>query len=267
MKRKTITLRFANLNDATQYLRTLEKVTPESTGNWSLYEIYSHCALAFECSMTKFPKMYPRLIQTTLGRLSFLGLRVLDGFPPSVPNVRAIPPVGGQASAKDGFVRLIGALEKFSEHKGPWAAHSFFGELTGAEWAELHTWHLANHLAYIKSPNQREEGTGQTPLIRAILDDQRESETVLELLSRGANPDLPDARGLTPLHHCVLEGKIELLRILLEAGASPNVQDVEGVTCLNLTRSLGGSAEFTELLIQHGGDLSIVDHKGKTYQM
>ncbi|EMO58484.1 ankyrin repeat protein [Leptospira santarosai str. CBC1416] len=72
---------------------------------------------------------------------------------------------------------------------------------------------------------------------------------------------------MSPLHHCVNEGRLETLRILLEKGADPNVRDSNGVTCISLFKSSHGMSEFAELLLKYGADPTIRDKHGKTYLM
>ncbi|EKO15939.1 ankyrin repeat protein [Leptospira kirschneri str. H2] len=69
------------------------------------------------------------------------------------------------------------------------------------------------------------------------------------------------------MHHCVNEGKLEVLQLLLEKGADPNVQDLDGVTCIHFAKSSQGMSEFVELLLKYGADPTIQDKYRKTYLM
>ncbi len=68
---------------------------------------------------------------------------------------------------------------------------------------------------------------------------------------------------MSPLHHCVNEGKLESLRFLLEKGVDPNVRDLDGVACINLAKSSHGMSEFVELLLKYGADPTIKDKHTK----
>ncbi|AOP35393.1 hypothetical protein A0128_17025 [Leptospira tipperaryensis] len=121
-------------------------------------------------------------------------------------------------------------------------------------------------LEFIADPNRTDEVTGLTPLIHSILEDSS-PEMMSILISFGADLNQKDTNGMSPLHHCVNEGKLIPFQILLEKGADPNVQDFDGVTCMNLAKSSHGMSEFAELLLKHGADPMIKDKHGKIYLM
>ncbi|CAI9278135.1 unnamed protein product [Lactuca saligna] len=54
------------------------------------------------------------------------------------------------------------------------------------------------------------------------------------LLQYGANVNVPDSRGQTPLHHCILRGKSAFARLLLTRGADPHAANGAGKTPLEL---------------------------------
>lgn len=121
-------------------------------------------------------------------------------------------------------------------------------------------------LLYHSNPNLADETTGLTPLIHCILDDSP-FELMTALIDGSADLDQKDSIGMSPLHHCVNEGKLEPFHFLLENGADPNVQDFDGVTCMNLAKSSHGMSEFAELLLKYGADPMIKDKHGKIYLM
>ncbi len=117
-----------------------------------------------------------------------------------------------------------------------------------------------------KVENLSDEKTGLTPLIHSILKDFS-SAMISTLIEGGAELDQRDRNGMSSLHHCVSEGKLESLSFLLEKGADPNIRDLDGVTCINLAKSSHGMYEFVELLLKYGADPTIKDKHGKTYLM
>lgn len=79
-------------------------------------------------------------------------------------------------------------------------------------------------------------------------------ESLLQLL--GVN--IKDKNGMTPLHHAVDEGLIEMVQYLLARGADVNVQDNLGMTSGHYAGELD-NVEILSLLIGHSLDLSIKD--------
>ncbi|XDD49870.1 ankyrin repeat domain-containing protein [Leptospira sp. WS92.C1] len=134
----------------------------------------------------------------------------------------------------------------------------------GVKYGNLQTVQIL--LNFGADPNSVDETTGMTPLIHSILEEGL-TEILLLLIHRGVDLNQKDGIGMSPLHHCVNEGKLEPFRILLENGANPNIQDRDGVTCMNLAKSSHGMFEFAELLFKHGADPTIKDKHGKIYLM
>ncbi len=56
------------------------------------------------------------------------------------------------------------------------------------------------------------------------------------LLRNGANPNLQDNRGRTPLHYMVIEGNEEGVKLLLEHGADKEIEDSMGNKPVDLAR-------------------------------
>jgi hypothetical protein len=75
-------------------------------------------------------------------------------------------------------------------------------------------------LAHGGNPNARGLA-GTTPLVDAILARSHPLEKVERLLSAGADPDLADPNGGTPLHTAARTNNGKAILILLNAGASP----------------------------------------------
>ena len=63
---------------------------------------------------------------------------------------------------------------------------------------------------------------------------RNDAARVTRLLSEGAAPDEADWLGLTPLHCAATSGADELARLLLEAGADCNLRDEDGVSPVHL---------------------------------
>ena len=60
--------------------------------------------------------------------------------------------------------------------------------------------------------------------------------------------DFSDHRGDTPLHACVCNGSLRILKLLLGACANPNKENSQGFTPLYLAHMQARSPEFMALL-------------------
>ena len=86
---------------------------------------------------------------------------------------------------------------------------------------------------------------------------------VQTLLERGANPNLSDADGDTPLHGAAQRGNVKLLEMLLTSGANPNAKNKVGGTAL-MWAAVAGQQEAARVLIEKGADASLKDETGLT---
>lgn len=97
--------------------------------------------------------------------------------------------------------------------------------------------------------------SGITLLHRAA--DERDPDTVEQLLKLGANPMVEDVKGWTPLHYVLFDENKEnedsqrVIGLLCNAGADPNAQTVDGKTTLFFTR---GNKEHVKSLLARGAD-------------
>jgi ankyrin repeat protein len=111
------------------------------------------------------------------------------------------------------------------------------------------------------------------PILATIFNDEPE---ILQLLLRaGADPNLPDANGVTPVSAAASAGYIEMAEILLEGGADPNIPDIYGDTPLmavlkeyQLDFLSENQAEvyetIVEILLEAGADPNMPDGEGAT---
>lgn len=104
--------------------------------------------------------------------------------------------------------------------------------------------------------------TTSAPLFRAIYAD--DVHQVIELLHGGANPNVKDRYGWTPLTRAS-EGyhpNLAILRALLDAGAKVN-SSYDGDSALSEAAGRGAT-DAIELLLQHGADVHKRDMYGRT---
>lgn len=118
------------------------------------------------------------------------------------------------------------------------------------------------------NPSAIDEGDwiGTTPLMWAAMRD--DVCALRSLLSRHANIELRDTEQRTALHYAAELGSSESVAILLNAGADANVADVIGLTPLFVATleiwSLSEMSKIVSLLKEHGADLEAKDQSGKT---
>jgi ankyrin repeat protein len=89
-------------------------------------------------------------------------------------------------------------------------------------------------------------------------------ERAQAFLDRGADVNVKDERGMTPLHHAQLnQQNLELLTLFLEAGADANARGVIG-TPLFYAAAYNKNPEAITLLIKAGADVNAKRKEGET---
>ena len=84
-------------------------------------------------------------------------------------------------------------------------------------------------------PNIRDDH-GKTPLMRAASKGQ--TNIIQGLLARGADINAVDQDGMTSLMFAVMDGKVDVVKLLVVRGANVNVKtEVGGLTALSLAKS------------------------------
>jgi len=79
-------------------------------------------------------------------------------------------------------------------------------------------------------------------------------EAINALLDLGADPNVPDKDGNTPLHHAI-QLDVELAELLLNRGANPNILNLNGKTPLNIAVEQGIHTQIG-LLVENKGEIA-----------
>lgn len=79
---------------------------------------------------------------------------------------------------------------------------------------------------------------------------------VSSLLDRGADPNLVDKHGNTPLLDFVLRNNIEATKVLLERGANPNIKNKTEEAPLPVA-AINGDTEIVQALLKAGADVNV----------
>lgn len=93
--------------------------------------------------------------------------------------------------------------------------------------------------------------------------EQEDLEQVRVLLAQGAEIDVQDTSGRTPLFIAVQRNNLPMAELLLKAGASPNVRDITMLTPW-LCAGANGFHEILKLMLGYGPDIGAVNRFGGT---
>lgn len=103
---------------------------------------------------------------------------------------------------------------------------------------------------------------GMTPFLKAC--EFGRSKAALALLNLNANMNEIDFNSCSALHWCARRGHAFLTEILIKRGANFDIQDSLGMTPLHYTSATGDFINCTCVLVESGADLNVVDLEGKT---
>ena len=138
----------------------------------------------------------------------------------------------------------------FDETSGDWAIHS----VLKTSQPRLITMFLdLNPRMNVRSKD------GATPLLYTI--NSGFAPSALQLLARGADPNIGDSKGNTPLHAAARGGRVALMIALIDAGGDLRAENDDGDTPLHLA-VVSGSAEAVRLLLDRGSNPAVRNHQG-----
>jgi hypothetical protein len=125
---------------------------------------------------------------------------------------------------------------------------------------------VAAALKHKKKALNKKDDEGQTPLATAVV--QGEVGVVRFLLEQGADPNIPNKNGLTPLDHACSRDKaiaMTLAKLLLDHGANVNTKRPNPTYITSLSWAVSSdNTELVRLLIDHGADITAAYDTGAT---
>ena len=103
----------------------------------------------------------------------------------------------------------------------------------------------------------------ETPLMWALLQPDVDIAVIRALLSVGPKLGLGDIADSTALHYAASGDSLEILALLLLRGADPNIPDEAGQTPLHRATVMKADTPMALLLLTYGADPEIWDHDGR----
>ncbi len=144
-----------NLTLLLDSLKNLQGKPLQSSGEWTVAQIFHHCAQSIQGSLTGFPEQKSHLYQQTAGKLALFSFKAAGAM--THPLAEAIPGMAALDKNEDpqqALALLITELEAFiaqSQTSQPLQPHFAYGALSAADYQAAHWLHLQNHLSQISS--------------------------------------------------------------------------------------------------------------------
>ncbi|MBU3178325.1 DUF1569 domain-containing protein [Clostridium estertheticum] len=141
-------LKLYSLEEAKKELLNISKSNKVEAPIWSLYKILVHCNQTIEYSMKGYPKLKPKFIQITVGKMAikkFLKQRFMKhSLTAPVPDA---PVITNEGDAVEAMQKLISSIDKFLGYKSDLYPHLLFGKLTKSNYDKYFAMHIADHLS------------------------------------------------------------------------------------------------------------------------
>jgi uncharacterized protein len=110
--------------------------------------------------------------------------------------------------------------------------------------------------------NRRFGGDGETALHRASA--YGRTNAAQFLLTHGADPNINDATGLTPLLSASYHGYLDIVSMLIDRGANINAPEKDGMFTPLHEATMKGHTKIVEFLLAHGANPMAKTKDGRT---
>lgn len=139
-------LRFKSFNDVKEELARLGQGPVETTGNWSYFQILTHCATSLENCMKGLKRDMSWWKRHVSGPRAYRKA-VAAGFMPAGVGAQPGKPVERiEGDEKAALERLLKAMDNFEKFEGKLSEHPRMGLLNKEQWRLIIAIHMANHL-------------------------------------------------------------------------------------------------------------------------
>ena len=155
-----------------------------------------------------------------------------------------------------GYSPLMTAIE----NNAPlWNYHAKMSDPSLAKLVELTSQENLNRVY----PNGETVLTSYLSKISMVLDEHEDGEILPVLLKQGANPNVLNAKGQTPLDVCKATNKADVIAMMIPYGVDLNTQNEFGQTLL-MTAVMEKNEKLAKLLLENGADVKAKDNDGDT---
>ena len=135
-------------------LNKLMKQNPKTTGEWNLYQVFTHCAQSVEYSILGYPEHNSNIFKNTVGKTAFSLFsskrKMIHALDEAIPGA---PKFSDEDNITDAFERFKKSLIDFKKYDGVLAPHFAYGPLTKRQYEMAHVMHFNNHLQEIELTN------------------------------------------------------------------------------------------------------------------
>lgn len=142
-------------------------------------------------------------------------------------------------------------------------------QLTADEYTDWFAAARAGHVETVREMAEKFPGIVNTTTYEGasallIATEEQRNDMVVLLLKLGAQVDLADEQGATPLTSAACTGAVETMKILLEKGAQIESRFGDGLSTPLHCAAHNGNLDCVKLLIDNGADIMAKTGKGRT---